>query len=264
MTGLGSLLRHHWRLHRLPLLLMTAALAVFELLLTRIAPAVNELSWIGNFLAAFPPALRALVGGEIAISAQGFLTIGYNHPFLLLLLSVWAVRVPSAALAGEIGRGTIDLIGARPVSRTAQVRAGFVALAAGAALLTCAAWGGTAAGLLTRPMGVAPWPFATVSVMLWLLFVTWGAVAMLVSAARSDAGSAIAWASGLMATSFVLEYLARLWAPIGALRPFSLFAYYRPQSIVVSGLEFVDVAPLVVVAVVGLGAALLVFQRRDL
>ena len=34
MSGLGPLLRHHWRLHRVPLLLMMAALLVFEFLFT--------------------------------------------------------------------------------------------------------------------------------------------------------------------------------------------------------------------------------------
>lgn len=264
MTGLAPLLRHHWRQHRLPLVPMAAAVLVFEFLLTRIAPAADEMGWLGNLLAAFPPALRALIGGEIAISSRGFLTIGYAHPFLLLILSVWAVRVPSAALAGEIGRGTIDLLATRPVRRSTQVAAGFIALTSGAMLLSSAAWCGTAAGLATRPLGVTAWPFAPAAMMLCLLFVTWGSVGLFVSALRHDAGSAIAWTFGLMAVSFVLEYLARLWAPIASLRPLSLFAYYRPQVIVAGGPLAPDLVPLAVVLAAVLAAAFVWFSRRDL
>jgi len=37
---------------------------------------------------------------------------------------------------------------------------------------------------------------------------------------------AIAWTTTILAASFVLDYLARLWTPIAALRPISLFHYY--------------------------------------
>ena len=263
--ALGVLLRHHWWRHRVPLFAIATGLALFELLLTRIAPAPGETGWMSMIFAALPPELLALVGDQVAAgSPAGFLAIGYGHPFVLLLLSAWTVRVSSGALAGEIGQGTMDLLAARPARRRVHVAAAFMAVALGLAVLLGAAWTGTALGLATRPLGLSGTRLLPVAAMAWLLFTAFGAVGVLVSAVRRDGGSAIGWLSGILATSFVLEYLARLWKPIAALRPLSLFACYAPPRIIDAGPDAIDVARLVGVAVVALVAAVIWFNRRDL
>jgi ABC-2 type transport system permease protein len=263
--AVGSLLRHHWRQHRWALAPMAAGLALFEFAITQVAPAPDEVSWMSRILAFVPPQLLALAGNEVsATSPGGFIAIGYGHPFFLLLVSALAVRVSSGALAGEIGRGTMDLLAARPVDRWQHVTAAFVAAAAGLALLLAAAWAGTAFGLSERPLGVEATAFLPIAAAAWVLFVAWAAIGLLVSATRREGGSALAWTSGLISSSFVLEYLARLWQRVSALRPLSLFAYYRPQQIISAGLAGSDVIVLAGVAVVAIALALAVFQRRDL
>ncbi len=79
-----------------------------------------------------------------------------------------------------------------------------------------------------------------------------------------ESGPAIGWTSAAIAVSFVLEYLARLWKPIAALRPLSLFAYYQPPEIARAGLGAGNAACLVGVALALIVAAVVVFQRRDL
>jgi ABC-2 type transport system permease protein len=41
----------------------------------------------------------------------------WNHPFIVLLISIWAIGRGSAAVSAEIERGTLDMILSRPVSR---------------------------------------------------------------------------------------------------------------------------------------------------
>ena len=111
---------------------------------------------MSQILSAVPPPLLALAGNDIGgLSPGGFIAIGYGHPFMLLLLSAWAVRVSSAALAGEIGRGTMDLLAARPIERWHHVVAGALAILGGLTLLTAAAWTGTSIGLSVRELGVS-------------------------------------------------------------------------------------------------------------
>lgn len=264
-SAVWTLLRHHWWRHRVPLIPMAVGLALFELLLTRIAPASDEVSWIAGIFAAVPPQLLALIGDDIAAgSPSGFLAIGYGHPFFFLMLSAWVVRVSSRALAGEIGGGTMDLLAARPLGRWLHVAAGFIALAVGLAVLAGAAWSGTAFGLAIRPLGLVGSQFLPVAAMAWLLFLAFGCVGLLVSATQRDGGAAIGWLSGIIASSFVLDYLARLWKTIEALRPLSLFAFYNPQHIVKAGPDAIDVVRLAVVAGVALVAAVAIFRRRDL
>ena len=260
-----TLVGHHWRLHHRPLLPMAAALALFQYLLTQIAPAPNETSWIAGMLALMPQQMRDLAGGDLAFaSTEGFLSTGYQHPFFLLLLSAWAIRVSSASLAGEIGRGTMDLLGSRPVRRVEQVWAATCSIAVGLALVVGAAWAGTAIGLVVRPLGVSAWPFLRVAGAAWLLFMAWGAVGVLASATQREAGPAIAWTSGIMAVSFVLEYLSRIWTLIEPLRSLSLFAYYHPPEIVRTGLGIFNALCLASAALALTLAAIVVFRRRDL
>ena len=39
----------------------------------------------------------------------------WNHPFIVLLVAIWAIGRGSAAVSAEIERGTLDLILSRPV-----------------------------------------------------------------------------------------------------------------------------------------------------
>ncbi len=261
------LLGHHTRVHRVPLVPLALGLALFEWVMTFVArqPVVSH--FLATALAAAPPELLALVNPDLAgsVSARGILGIGYTHPFVLLMMAVWAVRVPCAALAGEIGRGTMDLIAARPVSRPAQVTAALVALLGGLAVLGLAAWAGTLVGLLFGPVaGASALAYLPVAGAMWLLFAAWGAVAIAASALAREAGHAIAWTAGLMAGSYVLDYAARVWPAIASLRPVSLFRYYDPQQVIRAGLDGRDAAVFGAVAAAALLVAFAAFARRDL
>lgn len=254
-----------WRQHRAALFTMAVGVALFEFVITRVAPAPGELGFLSGLIALLPRQTTALLGGELALaSPMGVIAFGYVHPFFIALLSAWTIRVASGALAGEIGRGTMDLLASRPVPRWSQVLAAWVATAAGLALLVAAAWTGTAVGLELRPLGATPRQVAGLPALAWMLFMGWASLAVLVSAMRREAGSAIAWITGLIASSFVLDFLARVWQPAAWARPVSLFAYYRPQDLVRSGLDVSDAVCLGGVALAGLAAAVLIFERRDL
>jgi ABC-2 type transport system permease protein len=263
----GTLLGHHWRRHRTALALLCLGIAVFEWIITRVAPSPEQASFLRSLLQMAPgPALQGLVAELTAnLSARGFVAFGYVHPFPLLMMALWTVRVASGALAREIGQGTMDLIAARPVPRASQVAAALAAQLGGLGLIATAAWAGTAAGLLGRTIAeTSATSFAPVALMAWLLFAAFGAVALLISAALKDGGPAIAVAAGLMAFSFAFDYLARAWRPIQGLRPLSLFRYYDPQAVVRAGLPGGDVAVLAAVTVAAAVAAFVVFGRRDL
>ena len=265
VAAVVTLLGHHVRRHRVPLVPMMVGLALFQFLITRIAPAPNELNWMSQILSAVPPPLLALAGNDIGgLSPGGFIAIGYGHPFMLLLLSAWAVRVSSAALAGEIGRGTMDLLAARPIERWHHVVAGALAILGGLTLLTAAAWTGTSIGLSVRELGVSASQVLRVAAGAGVLFAAWGMVGLVVGATLSEGGAAIAWTSGLLVGSFVLEYIARLWRPMSGLRPFSLFAYYAPQHLVRSGFDAHDLSLLAAVAAMAFTSAIVIFTRRDL
>ncbi len=265
--SVGVLLRHHARLHRVPLVPLALGLALFEWMMTFVAGEPSVSWFLTSALRAAPPEFLALLNQDLllGVSAQGIVGVGYAHPFALMMMAVWAVRVPSAALAGEIGRGTMDLVAARPVTRASQIAAALVALLVGLVILAAAAWAGTLLGLTLRPLaGVSAVRYLPVAGALCLIFACFGAVGILVSALAREAGVAIAWLSGLLAGSYVLDYAARVWPRIAALRPVSLFRYYEPQQVLSAGLALHDVVVPAAVGAAALIVAFGVFARRDL
>ncbi|MDO8666353.1 MAG: hypothetical protein Q7J79_07045, partial [Gemmatimonadales bacterium] len=218
---LRALLGHHWQRHRVPLVLMALAGGLFEWAITRVAPSSSASPLVEQILRFAPPALQRILGEEMIanVTPAGVLGIGYVHPFLLVLMSVWVVRGSAGALAGEMGLGTMDLIASRPVARSAQVGAAVIGILGGISLIAAAAWAGTAIGLAGRPLeGVEASAYLPIAGGCWMLFAAFGAVALAISASRRDAGSAIAWTSAVIALSFVLDYLGRAWDKMAPFR----------------------------------------------
>ncbi|HXY68278.1 MAG TPA: ABC transporter permease subunit [Gemmatimonadales bacterium] len=267
MSAVRVLLEHHARLHRGALVPLAVGLALFEWMMTFVAGQPSVSRFLGEALRAAPPQFLALLNQDllVGVSVRGIVGVGYAHPFALIMMAVWAVRVPCAALAGEIGRGTMDIVASRPVARSSQVAAAAAALLAGLTVLAGAAWLGTLVGLTLRPLeGVSALRYLPVAAALWLTFACFGMVAILVSALSREAGTAIAWISGLLAGSYVLDYVARVWPRIASLRPASLFMYYEPQQVVSVGLARHDLGVQAAVGAAALLAAFVVFARRDL
>ncbi len=63
--------------------------------------------------------LQSLMGGEgIQIDrAMDMLSIGYVHPLMVTIFCIWAIGRSSGAIAGEIDRGTMELILSQPLAR---------------------------------------------------------------------------------------------------------------------------------------------------
>jgi ABC-2 type transport system permease protein len=259
-----ALLRHAWARHRVPLIPIALAIGLFEFALTRFAPAPNEISWMTTMMAAIPPELQKLIGSDAALSTGGFLALGYSHPFFILLLSAWVARTSSAAVAGEVGLGTMDLLASRPVRRWQFVVAGMLTVAFGLAVIVGCAWIATSVGVRMRGFEIPASDFAPLAAAAWLLFSAWGAVGLLISATRRDAGQAIGWTTGVIAASFVLDYVARLWSTIGGVRPLSLFRYYEPQAIFARGVPASTWLVLSATIVLSIAASIFAVQRRDL
>jgi ABC-2 type transport system permease protein len=63
--------------------------------------------------------IRTIIGGEqLAMDrAMDLLSVGYVHPLIQTILCVWAVGRAAGAIAGEIDRGTMELLLAQPLAR---------------------------------------------------------------------------------------------------------------------------------------------------
>src|SRR4051812_18539385 len=90
--------------------------------------------------------LRGLGGSSMDFSTGAIEMAFWNHPFILLMFSLWAIARGSGAVAGELERGTMDLVMSRPVSRTSFVASQWAVGVFGMVLMVAAMVLGNLAG----------------------------------------------------------------------------------------------------------------------
>src|ERR1700678_3994671 len=66
----------------------------------------------------------------------------WNHPLIMLLISIWTIGRGSAAVAAEIDRGTMDLVLSRPVARSSYLASQVLFALTGLAILAAALFAG--------------------------------------------------------------------------------------------------------------------------
>jgi ABC-2 type transport system permease protein len=128
---------------------------------------------------------------------------------------------------------------------------------------------GTWAGLTWLADNGVRWPSSTLvlslAVNLAVLMLSWNAIAMAIGAGarrRSVAGGL----AGLLALAmYLLDYIARAWAPAERVAWLSPFRYYSPfEMLMGDGLSRKNLAILGCITVVGLALAYVLFSRRDI
>ena len=223
--------------------------------------------------------VQAIIGGDqIALDKPGdMMSIAYVHPLVITMLCIWALGRAANAIAGEIDRGTMELLLAQPIRRT-QIVAAHLAVDALVFPALCAAmWLGTYCG--TRWMGLQSLPQRSVDPLRFLpallcvfgLLFSVSGVTMAMSAHGRSRARVWGWAITLFLSMFLINILGQMWQDwIGWLRPYTVFYHYRPQLIILNdkwyehGEAWFHLGVLVSVGLAGYLWAWIRFCRRDL
>jgi ABC-2 type transport system permease protein len=220
-------------------------------------------SQFNDYIAKLPEAIRNLIGGDYG-TPQGYVQAEMFSLLLPVLLLVYAIGAGSRAIAGEEEAGTLDLLLAAPIRRTRVLLDKFWAMAGASFLLAMLAW--VAIVAIGRPFGltVSLVNLAAAAVNLFLLGVAFGSIALAVGSATGNKGMAIGVTSGLALVTFIVKTLAPsapALKPFRILSPLYFYADHRPLA---NGFNGVDIAVLAGISVMGVAAALFLFDRRDL
>lgn len=261
----AALFAHAWRANRIRLAVVTVALAFWGSLMPVIYDAFGSQFKDMFESGAFPQQLAQFGGGDL-FSLAGAVGLGFVHPIAVGLLLVFAIGFTTTAVAGERQRGTLEVLLSRPLSR----RTIYATLALAGALFVGVAVGGLTLGALagslitgrTAELGMGNLP------VLWLngalLYWAIGAIGLLASVSFDRLSPAISVTLAFVILSYFLEILGSLWPDAKGLQPLSLFHYVDPRTVLSGFADRGDFALLAVVTAVAIGAALVVFPRRDL
>jgi ABC-2 type transport system permease protein len=253
-----------------PTLLLGGALFLVHMVMQIILPRVAEQARGQMMQMPFAQnIIKAMLGTETMPEAgpRLFLSIPWAHPVVMALVWAHAIIGATRLPAGEVDRGTIDILLGMPVSRWRLFVTDSAAWAlCGAAVLLAGLAGNQVGAMTVSPEQRAQVPrLLMVLVNLWTFYAAVGGLAWLMSALSDRRGKAMTGAFVFVLASFLLNYLAQLWEPMERLGFLSALRYYRPLFILNDGAwPGRDVAVLGASAAVLWGAAGVAFARRDL
>jgi ABC-2 type transport system permease protein len=224
--------------------------------------------------------VQALMGGEgIRINrALDMVSIAYVHPLTQTILCVWAIGRAAGAIAGEIEKGTMELLLAQPIRRGQVIAAHFLVDLITIPVLCLSMWAGTWIGVALvgfldhadANLQVDPWRIGPCLPMVALLVFAMSGLTMWISSMGRFRWRVLGVAVLLALVMFLVNVIGQIWSPAEYLRPATIFYYYAPQPIILQtnwyqqGAVWLRIAVLAVVGSAGYLLALWTFCRRDL
>ena len=200
-----------------------------------------------------------------------FLAMGMLHPIVLTLFVVWAIGRAAGAVAGELDRGTMELLMSQPVPRNRLILAHFLVDLIVLPIICLAFFAGTQFGLAVVgdfipdysvlknldgpfagrirqliPAEPTPLPVSGMGELPGLtntfafMFAVSG-ITIAISAAGRSRWKVVGYAVLVVVVMFVANTIGQLWEPAGWVRPLTLFFYYQPQKVMLDDNWLVNV-----------------------
>ena len=205
-------------------------------------------------------------------SSLTLIMASWSHPFIFLLISIWAIGRGSAAVAAEVERGTMDLLLSRPIPRWVYLTAGVLVSLLGLLVLAGALMAGASIAvhynvLRERP---APWSMLRPAINLAALGLPIYGYTLLASALDHVRWRATLIGSVLTVAGFVALVVSLIpilqtmsWEPW--VERISIFKAYNPIQAVTGGDTYhLHLAILAGIGAAGIMLAFLAFAVRDL
>lgn len=180
-----------------------------------------------QLLEIYPDEITAFFGDlSTMVTPEGFLSVEY-FSWMPLILGIFAVLMGSGLLVSDEENGTLDLVLAHPVSRTALFFGRLLAFVVATLAILAISWLGLVLGTVATSLDLG-WsqmalPFLSVLAML-LLF---GALALLLSMLLPSRRLAAMTAGLVLVGSFFITGLAHIIEDLETVAKFSPHNYYQ-------------------------------------
>ena len=230
-------------------------------------PSVRGNDDFNVMLESYPEDLMALFGlTELTdiTSTVGFLNaelFGFMAP---LLFVIHGVVQGSGAIAGEEGRGTLEILLTEPITRGRLVAQKAAAMITNSVVLGLVLWVVLVIGALAIDMDVSVAHLAAITFSAVLLGVTFGALAFCAGCFTGKRSTSVAIVSGVAVVTYLLNAASGIVSYMEAAKWLSPFYYYISSNPLADGLHPGHAVILLMTIAVLLGAGYLGFMRRDL
>jgi ABC-2 type transport system permease protein len=157
---------------------------------------------------------------------EGFLSIAF-FAYMPLILGVFVVLAGSGLLAGDEENGTLDLVLAHPISRTALFLGRLLAFGVTTVAILALSWLGFLVAMQWKPLDVGWGEMALPYVSLLAVLLFFGMLAVLLSMVLPSRRTAAMATGMVLLASFFLTTLARLDKDLETVARLSPLYYYQ-------------------------------------
>lgn len=240
----------------------------YILMISAVYPTFKKtLAQKADLMKNYPKGLLQLFGVKNinAASFNNYMTIELIGFIWIIIMAAFVIAWTRAMISGEIRDGTMELLLAQPVERWKVLVSEGVGLLAGIITLTLvtvlgAFAFGTAFGAKVSYAGFAAYLPLGICAALAI-----AGYSLLFSALLDDPRRAVMAATGLTLFFYVLHFVSQYSKIVDKIDWFGVFHWYKPLSTLDSAtVPIKSILILLAFAVVGFGAALVVFQRKDI
>jgi ABC-2 type transport system permease protein len=214
---------------------------------------------------AFPKELMAFFSTSEAaemFTPSGFLNIEF-FSYMPIIIGIFAIMAGSGLLAGDEENGTMDLILAHPVSRTALFVGRALAFLIATIAILVINWAGFLIGLPGSGLGLNALDLARPFISLFAQLMLYGTLALVLSMLLPSRRMAAMTSGILMIASFFITALARLDDKLETLAKISPMNYYQ-GGLAIDGLKWGWVIGLLAISALFVLIAWWRFEHRDI
>ncbi|MBO0837531.1 MAG: ABC transporter permease subunit, partial [Actinobacteria bacterium] len=243
----ANIARLDLRLRRRSLTWYAVGMVLYTLLVVVLYPSFKHQTTLNSLSGSTAAALLGITGK--LTSPDGWLNANIYGNFFPLIMLLLTIGYGAAALAGQDEDGTLTLVAALPIRRSAILlqKAGAMALQAlllGVAVAICVVVG------RGFQLSTSPADTAAVTVALVLMGLDFGLITMAAGVVTGRRGAALGVGAGLAAASYVLSSLASTISSIRPGRYFSLFYWSVGNNQLSRGVSAMDFAALLGVGLI--------------
>ncbi len=270
MSALRALIAHSLRRTRTLLLVGSGILFLLQNMMVLVSRSFDRAGAFSQMASMIPDFIRPMLDPMFlsVLSFEGMVLVGYSHVIVIFFLVTLAILAGTEPL-GEIDVKFVDLMMSRPLSRRTVIgRSVAMVILVGTVPVTVLLIG-TWFGLAVWVGGSAGWPDSRIVLMLALNLLlealAWGGIALAVAAFSKRRATAVATTGLLAFSTFLLDYVGRVWDPLDGVARISPFRYFNPFPLI-AGQPVPGLHLIVLFAVFAAGALLSFggYSRRDL
>jgi len=225
-------------------------------------PMVAQQSQLASLMQAYGPNFTAFFGGSLdIISPAGYMDFAY-FSYIPIVAGIFSLLVGSGLILADEERGTLDLVLAHPVSRTALFWGRFLAFTTVTAGILLLSWLGFLAGLSSTGWNVSALALLLPHLDLFAILMMFGSLALFLSMALPSRTLAASLTGGLLVASYFVTSMARINNKLASLNNFSLLKYYEGGR-ALDALNWEHLLALLGFTLLFTLLAWLLFERRD-